>query len=74
MSYFESPELPGKKFYLFGRDGGSRLAAETGTDLLGQIPIVESICDGGDAGKPVITSYSIHYTKLYDENKKQKVA
>ncbi len=52
MSYFESPELPGKKFYLFGRDGGSRLAAETGTDLLGQIPIVESICDGGDAGKP----------------------
>jgi ATP-binding protein involved in chromosome partitioning len=52
MSYFESPELPGKKFYLFGRDGGSRLAAETGTDLLGQIPIVESICDGGDAGTP----------------------
>ena len=40
------------RYFIFGRDGGSRLAAETGTDLLGQIPIVESICDGGDAGTP----------------------
>ncbi len=53
MSFFEAPELPGKKYYLFGREGGSRLAAESGTVLLGQIPIVESICDGGDSGKPV---------------------
>ena len=53
MSFFEAPELPGKKYYLFGREGGSRLAAESGTELLGQIPIVESICDGGDSGKPV---------------------
>jgi ATP-binding protein involved in chromosome partitioning len=53
MSYFEAPELPGKKYYLFGRDGGSRLAAESGTMLLGQIPIVESICEGGDSGTPV---------------------
>ncbi len=52
MSYFEAPELPGKRYYIFGKDGGSRLAAETGTDLLGQIPIVESICDGGDSGIP----------------------
>lgn len=53
MSFFEAPELPGKKYFLFGREGGSRLAAESGTELLGQIPIVESICDGGDSGKPV---------------------
>ncbi len=52
MSYFEAPELPGKKYYIFGKDGGSRLAAETETDLLGQIPIIESICDGGDTGIP----------------------
>lgn len=52
MSYFTAPELPGRRYYLFGKEGGSRLAAETGTDLLGQIPIVESICDGGDAGRP----------------------
>lgn len=52
MSYFEAPELPGKRYYIFGKDGGSRLATETETDLLGQIPIVESICDGGDSGIP----------------------
>ena len=53
MSYFEAPELPGRRYYIFGKEGGSRLAAESGTLLLGQIPIVESICDGGDAGRPV---------------------
>ncbi len=52
MSFFVAPEMPGKKYYIFGKDGGSRLAAETGTELLGQIPIVESICEGGDAGTP----------------------
>ena len=52
MSFFTAPELPDKKYYIFGKDGGSRLAAETKTDLLGQIPIVESICDGGDTGTP----------------------
>ncbi|MDX9772199.1 MAG: Mrp/NBP35 family ATP-binding protein [Bacteroidales bacterium] len=52
MSYFEAPELPGKRYYIFGKEGGSRLATEAGTDLLGEIPIVESICDGGDSGTP----------------------
>lgn len=52
MSFFVAPELPGRRYYIFGKEGGSRLAAETGTELLGQIPIVESICDGGDSGTP----------------------
>ena len=52
MSFFIAPELPGRRYYIFGKEGGSRLADETGTELLGQIPIVESICDGGDAGTP----------------------
>ena len=59
MSFFEAPELPGKKFYLFGREGGSRLAAESSTMLLGQIPIVESICDGGDSGTPAALEDSV---------------
>lgn len=58
MSFFVAPELPDRKYYLFGREGGSRLAAESGTTLLGQIPIVESICDGGDAGTPAALSDS----------------
>jgi len=52
MSFFVAPELPGRRYYIFGKEGGSRLAAEAGVELLGQIPIEESICDGGDAGTP----------------------
>lgn len=58
MSFFIAPELPGRRYYIFGKEGGSRLAAESGTDLLGQIPIVEKICDGGDAGRPEALSDS----------------
>ncbi len=59
MSHFETPDLPGKKYYIFGKEGGRRLAAESKTELLGQIPIVESICDGGDRGRPVALDDSI---------------
>lgn len=52
MSYFTAPELPGRRYYIFGKEGGKRLASEAGVELLGQIPIVESICDGGDSGTP----------------------
>ena len=53
MSWFTPAELPENKYYLFGKDGGKRLAQETGVPLLGQIPIVQSICEGGDNGTPV---------------------
>lgn len=52
MSWFTPAELPENKYYLFGKDGGKRLAQETGVPLLGQIPIVQSICESGDAGTP----------------------
>jgi ATP-binding protein involved in chromosome partitioning len=53
MAWFTPAELPQNKYYLFGKEGGKRLAEELQIPLLGQIPIVQSICDGGDAGKPV---------------------
>ena len=53
MSWFTPAELPENKYYLFGKDGGKRLAQELNIPLLGQIPIVQSICEGGDSGKPV---------------------
>lgn len=52
MSFFTAPELPGRRYYIFGKEGGRRLAEETGVELLGQIPVVESICDGSDSGTP----------------------
>ena len=53
MSWFTPVELPENKYYLFGKEGGKRLAEELNIPLLGQIPIVQSICEGGDSGKPV---------------------
>lgn len=54
MAYFTPPELPHKRYYIFGKGGGQQLAKKYDVPLLGQIPIVEAICVGGDAGKPVV--------------------
>ncbi len=54
MSYFTPAELPDNKYYIFGKDGGKRLADEYDIPFLGQIPLVQSIREGGDAGVPVM--------------------
>ncbi|WP_185152959.1 Mrp/NBP35 family ATP-binding protein [Dysgonomonas sp. 216] len=53
MSWFTPAELPENKYYIFGKDGAKKLAEEMNVPLLGQIPIVQSIREGGDEGKPV---------------------
>ena len=53
MAWFTPAELPENKYYLFGKEGGKCLAEEMNVPLLGQIPIVQSICEGGDNGIPV---------------------
>jgi ATP-binding protein involved in chromosome partitioning len=53
MSWFIPAEHPENKYFLFGNGGGKRLAEELKVPLLGQIPIVQSICESGDAGTPV---------------------
>ncbi len=53
MAWFTPAELPDNKYYLFGKEGAKKLAEEKGLRLLGQIPVVQSICDGGDSGEPV---------------------
>ncbi|MBQ7945926.1 MAG: Mrp/NBP35 family ATP-binding protein [Bacteroidales bacterium] len=55
MSWFTPAELPDNRYYIFGKDGGKQLAIETGTRLLGQIPLVQSVCESGDAGAPIAT-------------------
>jgi ATP-binding protein involved in chromosome partitioning len=54
MSYFTPAELPENKYYIFGKDGGRRLAEEYDIPFLGQIPLVQSIREGGDTGIPVM--------------------
>jgi ATP-binding protein involved in chromosome partitioning len=53
MSWFTPEELPDNKYLLFGEGGGKKLAEKAGTELLGQIPIVQSIREGGDSGSPI---------------------
>lgn len=53
MSWFTPAELPENRYYIFGRDGGKQLAEELNVPLLGQIPLVQSIREAGDAGTPI---------------------
>jgi ATP-binding protein involved in chromosome partitioning len=56
MSWFSPPELPDRKYYLFGKGGGQYLANEADSKLLGQVPIVEAIRESGDSGNPIIAT------------------
>ena len=56
MAWFTPAEHPDERYYLFGKDGGIRMAEKYQIPLLGQIPIVQSIREGGDAGEPVALS------------------
>ena len=53
MAWFTPESHPDERYYIFGREGGVRLAKELGVRLLAQIPMVGSICDGGDSGQPI---------------------
>jgi ATP-binding protein involved in chromosome partitioning len=70
MSWFTPAELPANKYYIFGKDGGKKLAEKMNVPLLGQIPLVQSICEGSDNGQPVVLSDSITgnaFRELADE-------
>mgnify|MGYP005994711679 CR=1 FL=1 len=54
MSYFTPEELPNNKYYLFGKEGAKHLSEELGLKLLGEIPIVQSVREAADAGRPAI--------------------
>ncbi len=54
MSYFTPEELPDNKYYIFGKDGGKNLAIEKDIPFLGEVPLVQSVREGGDNGRPVI--------------------
>jgi ATP-binding protein involved in chromosome partitioning len=77
MSYFTPAELPENKYYIFGKEGGQRLAQETHVPLLGQIPLVQSICESGDSGNPIVLDDSSPVStafKTLAENIAQQIA
>ncbi len=67
MSYFTPAELPDNKYYIFGKEGGKKLAEEYDIPLLGQIPLVQSIREGGDNGRPIMVSADEITKKAFEE-------
>jgi ATP-binding protein involved in chromosome partitioning len=59
MSWFTPAELPENKYFIFGKGGGGSLAKKMDVPLLGQIPLVQSICEGSDNGHPVVLDNSV---------------
>ncbi|MBK7951220.1 MAG: Mrp/NBP35 family ATP-binding protein [Deltaproteobacteria bacterium] len=56
MSFFTPPELPDRKYYLFGQGGGERVARELGVEFLGEVPIDPRVATDGDVGRPIVVS------------------
>ncbi|HSH66189.1 MAG TPA: Mrp/NBP35 family ATP-binding protein [Bacteroidia bacterium] len=54
MAYFTPSELPDNKYYIFGKNGAKDLSRKLNIPLLGEIPLVQSICEAGDAGRPAV--------------------
>lgn len=67
MAYFTPAELPENKYHLFGKDGGKELAISFDVPFLGEIPIVQSITEGGDQGAPVALDKNNILSGVFDE-------
>ena len=67
MSWFTPAELPENKYYIFGRDGGKRLAEELNIPLLGQVPLVQSVREAGDSGMPIALQTGHPAAQIFDQ-------
>ncbi len=67
MAYFTPSELPNNKYYIFGKEGGKRLADEYDLPFLGQIPLVQSIREGGDNGVPALMGDDAATKKSFED-------
>ena len=67
MAWFTPEELPQNRYYIFGKDGCKHLAEHLNIPLLGQIPIVQGIREGGDYGHPIATKPNSIVGKAFAE-------
>lgn len=74
MAWFTPAELPDNRYYLFGQDGGRKLAESLDIPLLGQIPLVQGIREGGDQGKPAVMNQADPLTRKAFEDMAFEVA
>ena len=66
MAWFTPAEHPDERYYIFGREGCKQLAEERSVPLLAQIPLVQSICESGDAGAPIVVNQSSLTARAFD--------
>ena len=66
MSFFTPPELPDKKYYIFGKGGGRLLAQQFEVPFLGELPIEQDIREGGDFGKPIALQTATTASKAFE--------
>lgn len=66
MAWFTPAEHPDERYYIFGREGCKQLAEERGVPLLAQIPLVQSICESGDAGAPIVVNQNSLTARAFD--------
>ncbi len=67
MSWFTPEELPDHKYHIFGKDGGIALAERMKVKLLGQIPLIMSVREGGDVGHPAVLQEDTEISRLLDK-------
>lgn len=67
MAWFTPEELPDKKYYIFGRDGAKNLAESMDVPLLAQVPLIQSVREAGDVGRPAILQDNTLSSKVFDD-------
>jgi ATP-binding protein involved in chromosome partitioning len=67
MAWFTPAELPDNKYYIFGRDGAKNLAEGMNIPFLGHIPLVQSVREAGDVGRPAVFQENAPTSKAFDE-------
>lgn len=74
MAWFTPEELPDNKYYIFGKEGGKKLADKMGLVLMGQVPIVQGIREGGDEGNPAANNGDTSVGKAFAEIAQSMIA
>jgi ATP-binding protein involved in chromosome partitioning len=67
MAWFTPAELPDNKYFIFGRDGAKNLADGMGVPFLGHIPLVQSVREAGDSGRPAVFQDNTPQSQAFDE-------
>jgi ATP-binding protein involved in chromosome partitioning len=67
MAWFTPAELPENKYYIFGRDGAKNLAEGMNVPFLGHIPLVQSVREAGDSGRPAVFQENTPISQAFDE-------